>query len=200
MTDLVERYRDRWLLVVDKPAGLPSQPARGGSDAVVTRYPGATLPHRLDAAASGLLMLVLDPSANQGIAESFREHLARRTYLAVADGRVDDGAWSWPVEGRPARSDARAMGHGEGLSALELTLHTGRKHQLRVHAAMAGHPLAGDRVYGGSAARRWPRLALHAARLSFRHPITAAPIDVSAPLPDDLRPLWTAAGGPIEGR
>lgn len=193
---MIERYRDAYLVVVDKPSGLPSQPARGGSDSVIGRYTGATLPHRLDAAASGLLLVLLDARTHKPIADAFVHHRIRREYLAVADGRVAAGTWSWPVERKPATSHAAPLGHGQGMTALQLTLTTGRKHQLRVHAALAGHPLIGDREYGGDAARRWPRLALHACRLHLTHPVTDEPLSVEAPLPDDLRDLWARAGGP----
>lgn len=194
---MIERYRDRWLVVVDKPAGLPSQGARGGSDSVFDRLQATeayvALHHRLDAAASGLLVLALHRDANAGLAAAFREHTARRTYAAVADGRLATSTWTAPVDGKPATTVARAVGTGAGMTALELHLHTGRKHQLRVQAAMAGHPLIGDRRYGGEVGRRWPRLALHAVRLELDHPVTGEPLSVAAPLPDDLQPLWAQA-------
>lgn len=199
MSALVERYRDRWLVVVDKPAGLPSQQARGGSDSVFTRLQAdhayVALHHRLDAAASGLLLLALDAEANAGLAAAFRTHRVERTYAAVADGRVATSTWERPVDGKAASTVARAVGHGAGCSALSLHLRTGRKHQLRVHAALAGHPLLGDRRYGGDAARHWPRLALHAVRLELDHPVTGERISVASPVPDDLVELWTRAGG-----
>jgi 23S rRNA pseudouridine1911/1915/1917 synthase len=192
---MIERYRDRWLLVVDKPAGLPTQPARKGpTDSVYTRLQAreehVALHHRLDAAASGLLLFALHPDANRGLAEGFRSHAIERTYAAVADGWVETTTWSTPVKGKPATTVVRAVGHGEGTTALQLHLKTGRKHQLRVHAAMHGHPLLGDRTYGGEVGRRWPRLALHAVRLELDHPVTGVRLSIASPLPDDLRALW----------
>jgi len=196
---VIVRHRDRWLLIVDKPAGLPTQPARGGSDSLIGQLEATedyvALHHRLDAAASGLVLVSTHPDANKALTEAFRSHAIQRTYAAVAEGHVTTTTWTGPVDGKKARTVAQSVGHGEGCTALALHLHTGRKHQLRVHAAMAGHPLWGDRRYGGDAARRWPRLALHASRLELEHPVTGDRLSVASPLPDDLAPLWALAGG-----
>jgi 23S rRNA-/tRNA-specific pseudouridylate synthase len=193
---LPEVFRDRWLVVVDKPSGLPSQPARGGSDSVLGRLgPEARLPHRLDAGASGLLLVALHPSVHKPLAEAFAQRTVRRTYLAVLDGVLREAtSWSWPVEGKKARSHVEPLANGAGTTAVRLTLESGRKHQLRVHAAMAGHPIVGDRRYGDEVGRRWPRLALHAARLQLAHPGTGTALDLEAPLPADLSALFAAAG------
>lgn len=193
-------HRDRWLLVVDKPSGLPTQAPRGGGDNLYDRvraaHPGAALHHRLDAGASGLVLFGLDPSVDAPLTALFRTHAIARTYLAVGVGEAEDGTWDRPIEGRPARSRAEVLGRDAGLCALRLHPETGRTHQLRIHAALAGAPLAGDRRYGGDAARRWPRLALHATRLALRHPGDGSLLSLTSALPDDLRPLWEAAGGP----
>ena len=197
---LPERYRDRWLLVVDKPSGLASQPTREGSRTHLTsmlsskeRYVG--LHHRLDQPASGLVVVALDPAANAGLASAFQEHRVQRTYLAVVLGDPGaEGRWDTPVDGQAAITLWRRLSADGGMSVLELQLVTGRTHQIRQHAADAGYPLIGDRRYGGAAGRAWPRLALHAARLSLTHPVTSAPVDVSSPVPDDLTDLLTRAG------
>ncbi len=189
-------HRGGHLLVVDKPAGLPVQAPRGGGDNLFdwlrAEHPYVGLHHRLDAAASGLLLVTLDPAANAAVARGFRAHLIRRTYRAILDGWPVDATWDRPVDGKPARSHVRVMGQGAATAAVELELDTGRKHQLRVHAALAGTPILGDRRYGGSPA---PRLALHAASLEV--PAEAGgPLRLRAPLPDDLRQAWARAGGP----
>jgi len=194
---VIVRYRDEWLVVVDKPAGLPTQDPRGGDDSLFTRlkaeFPYVALHHRLDAAASGLVLFTVHRDANRGVSEAFRRHSIRRTYAAVADGTVHTTRWERPIDDKPAQTTVQAVARGMGCTALALHLHTGRKHQLRVHASLAGHPLLGDRRYAGAAvARRWPRLALHATRLELAHPITDEPISVASPLPDDLQPLWDA--------
>lgn len=171
-----EVWRDAFLLIVDKPAGLPSQGTRAGEpglfDLLREREAYVGLHHRLDRNASGLLVFTLDPSANAGIAEGLRTGRIRRTYRAALEGDAEPGSWTWPVDGRPARTDVVVHGRRDGLTEVTCTLHTGRRHQIRVHAAMAGTPVLGDRRYGGDVCRPWPRLGLHAARLELPHPIT----------------------------
>jgi 23S rRNA-/tRNA-specific pseudouridylate synthase len=194
---VIVRYRDRWLLVVDKPAGLPTQAPKGGGDNLFDRlraehaYVG--LHHRLDTPVSGLVLFTLDPAANASVAAGFRTHAIARTYLAVAVGEVAATRWDRPIDGAPASTLVEVAGTGAGLTALRLRPQTGRTHQLRIHAALAGAPLAGDRLHGGDAGRAWPRLALHAAALQLAHPVTGAPLGVESALPDDLAALWARA-------
>lgn len=193
-------YRDAWLLVVDKPSGLPTQPTRAGGDSVLTRLEASEryvgLHHRIDQPASGLVLFTVDPDANAAVTRALRRHEIRRRYLAVLYGIASDGTWDRPVQNKRARSEVRVLGSRAGLSAVELALDTGRKHQLRVHAALAGTPICGDRRYGGEAGRRWPRLALHAHALELTHPVTGAPLAIRSALPLDLTELWSVAGGP----
>jgi 23S rRNA-/tRNA-specific pseudouridylate synthase len=191
------RYQDRWLLVVDKPAGLPTQAARTPGenlfDTLRATFPYVGLHHRLDTAASGLVLFTLDRTANRAVALGFQQHTIVRTYLAVAVGEVLAAHWVRPVDGAPAETRVEIVGTGPGLTALRLFPQTGRKHQLRIHAALAGCPLAGDRTHGGDTARTWPRLALHAARLQLRHPVEDRHLDLHSPMPPDLDALWTKA-------
>jgi len=196
---LREVYRDRWVVVVDKPSGVPSQGTRGGEPGVfellAPRFDYLALHHRLDRPASGLLLLAVHRKANRGLAEAFRTHAARRTYLAVVDGEAHDGLWERPLDGRPALTEVRVLGRGAGATAVELGLHTGRTHQIRRHAALEGSPVLGDRRYGGEAGRRWPRLALHATALQLAHPVTGRELALHAALPADLLLMWEQAGG-----
>lgn len=196
-------FRDRWLWVVDKPAGLATQDD-GGEDLtaqLARQVPYLGVHHRLDQPASGLVLFTLDEGVNAAIAAGFREHTIRRTYLAVLDGELAAPAtWAWKVDGKSARTHVEPLGRAGGRTAARVTLETGRKHQIRVHAGLAGLPLVGDRRYGGDAGRAWPRLALHAARLELDHPIPTerglGPLALAAPLPADLAPLWERSGGP----
>ncbi len=200
--DLVERYRDRWLLVVDKPAGLPSQPTREGGrlhvQGILTgreRY--VALHHRLDTPASGLLLFAIDPAANAGIARALQEHTMCRLYLAVVLGDPgDSGRWDAPLDGESAITHWRRLGSAAGRSVLLVSLETGRTHQIRRHAADAGHPLLGDRRHGGAAGRAAPRLALHAVGLALEHPVRGGPLRVLSEIPADLDPTFRAAGLP----
>ena len=196
----VERYRDRWLLVVDKPAGLPTQAGRRPGPnlyaMLAAREAYVGLHHRLDTPASGLVLFTLARSANKSVANGFRDGSIKRRYLAVVVGDPgDSGEWDAPVAGRPARTRWRRLARGEGLALIEAELLTGRTHQVRVHAAAAAHPLAGDRRHGGAAARLAPRLALHAWALDLRHPVTGEALALRSPLPDDLAELVARAGG-----
>lgn len=194
----VERYRDRWLLVLDKPAGVPTQRTREGEPGLYEgiEAPYVGLHHRLDRPASGLVLFTLDASVNAAVAAAFREHRVERLYAAVLVGEQPSTRWDRPLEGKPARTDLELLAMANGMSAVTCRLHTGRTHQIRQHAALAGRPVAGDRRYGGESAAAWPRLALHARRLALRHPVTREPLVVESPLPDDLTPLWHLAGGP----
>jgi 23S rRNA-/tRNA-specific pseudouridylate synthase len=193
-------FEDRWLIVVDKDAGLPSQGTRAGEAGVFERlrptHAKLALHHRLDRSASGLLVLARHPDANAGLARAFATHTARREYHAVLCGDVGPSVWSWPIDGERAVSRVEPLGADAGFVAARMTLETGRKHQLRRHAALAGAPIAGDRRYGGDAALAWPRLALHATRLSLRHPVTGVELTFDSPLPPTLTDLWALARGP----
>ncbi|MEO0604307.1 MAG: pseudouridine synthase, partial [Myxococcota bacterium] len=152
--------------------------------------------HRLDTVASGLVLFAVDPVVNAALTEAFRSHAVRRTYRAVVVGTgLAEETWDFRVDGKTARTRIAPLGTGRGCTAVRLHPETGRKHQLRVHAAMAGFPMCGDRRYGGEAARRWPRLALHASQLGFAHPVSGEATTVESPLPDDLVELWPASGG-----
>lgn len=197
---LPERYRDRWLLVVDKPSGLPSQAMPGGDrnhvyNIVSAREGEVGLLHRLDTPASGLLLLTLDRSVNAALSKDFQERRIRREYLAVVVGDPGpEGVWEAPLDGEQARTRWRRAASRDGLSVLQLRLDTGRTHQIRRHAADAGVPVVGDRRHGGAAGRAWPRLALHAWRMKLNHPVSGAVLELEAPIPDDLAALLERAG------
>lgn len=194
---MIEVFRDRWLVVIDKASGVPSQSTAsdepGIHEALLAEHAYVGLHHRLDQPTSGLLLFSLDPAANQGLAEAFRNHSARRTYLAVLQGHVVATHWTHALDGKAASTRVLALGNKNGMTAAQLDLDTGRTHQIRRHAALSGHPVIGDRRYGGDAGRAWPRLALHATRLQLEHPVTGQALDLNSPLPTDLQQLWSLA-------
>ena len=212
-------WRDEHLLVVRKPAGLPTHPTenrRGGT--VVNRLLGMGIPlatrggplrpgivHRLDAGTSGLLVVASDDETFVGLAAVFERHEAGRAYLALVRGSVPNDRFD--VDAPLGRAGARirldATAGREASTAFEVrerfdraTLlgaepRTGRTHQIRVHLSSIGHPILGDRRYGGGGddARELglERPFLHAWRIAFDHPITGERIDLEDPLPPDLR-------------
>lgn len=192
-------FQDRWIAVVAKPAGLPTQAGRDGDPGAYERlqaaHPYVGLHHRLDRPASGLVLFTLHKAANKPVSRALRAGLIHRRYRAVLYGDAPGGAWEWRVDGKPARTTCTRVGYGHGTTAVELVLHTGRTHQIRVHAAMSGAPVLGDRRYGAESGRAWPRLALHAWRLALAHPMTGEPLELTAPLPADLAEAWERAGG-----
>jgi 23S rRNA pseudouridine1911/1915/1917 synthase len=199
-------HADADVLVVDKPAGVPSQATRestaGALDRMVAEVePGARLLHRLDRDASGLVLFTRTEAAQPRFAAWLRAGAIERRYVAVVWGHVaaDAGRLERSIgrdprdrrrmsagQGRPARTVYRVLRRGRAASGapttlLEIDLETGRTHQIRVHLADAGHPLCGDRLYGGEPAIE--RLCLHACRLAWPDTAVTSP---APPMFDDM--------------
>ncbi|HSR95896.1 MAG TPA: RluA family pseudouridine synthase [Kofleriaceae bacterium] len=198
-------FEDRWLVVVDKPCGLLSVPGRSGllGDSVVTRlrerFAGATLVHRLDLDASGLLVAAKDPATHAALQRAFARREVDKRYAAWLDGVVarDHGVVELalrvdlddrprqiydPTHGKPAITEWRVVERTSQRTRVDLMPRTGRTHQLRLHAAHPlgiAAPIVGDRLYGRAAAR----LALHAEALAFLHPHTQRRIELLRPAP-----------------
>jgi len=207
-------YEDEHLLVVDKPAGVVVHPARGHhsgtlAQALAGRGAGGKEPwragivHRLDRDTSGLLVVAKNDHVHRALKSLLAARRLRREYLALVDGRPSarSGTIDAPI-GRDRRDRtlvslntdvpraARTHFEIERLlgeaTLLRVVLETGRTHQIRVHMAAIGHPVLGDEHYGGPMRYGLTRQFLHAARLSFEHPVTGESIDVRSPLPEDL--------------
>jgi len=228
-------YEDDDLLIVDKPAGLVVHPAPGhwrgtlvnallargdhyGGIAGVAR-PGIV--HRLDRDTSGLLIVARNDAAQASVMAQLKARRVRKTYVALVQGSVaaSVGRIEAPIgrdpkdrkrmavvpDGRPSTTGYRVRERFAAWTLLELDLVTGRTHQIRVHLAALGHPVAGDPVYGTGTSRRGPddleRLFLHAWRLELVSPTSGKLVRVEAPLPgeletvlDGLRLAETSAG------
>ncbi len=204
-------HQDEHLLVVDKPPGLVSVPPTptGESTALdhLIRLTGAlVLPvHRLDHGTSGLMLFARTDAAGAALDTMFRRHAVRRTYLAICHGHPDAPArWAEPLTlQKPDEPRRKVSAITNLLSAepvgptalLHLALETGRWHQVRLHAAIHGHPLLGDRDHGDPTLDkplRPARLALHSHTLELTHPITGEELNFELPLPSDLADLLSA--------
>jgi 23S rRNA pseudouridine1911/1915/1917 synthase len=208
-------YEDDWLLVVDKPAGVVVHPAPGHEHGTLVQglvargirgghglRPGVV--HRLDKETSGLLIVARRDDAYRRLVASMARRAITRVYLALLVGALpqDEGTVDAAIgrhvrdrkrmsvhtaQPRPAVTHFRVLARPPGYTFVEVRLETGRTHQIRVHMAALGYPVAGDATYGGRS--RPPGLSrhfLHAARLSFPHPEDDRVVSFEAPLPPEL--------------
>ncbi len=222
-------FEDPYLIAVDKPPGLPTQPtldeARDNLFAAVkkflknreghspTSYLG--LHHRLDRDTSGVILFTKSQEANPGVAELFASHLAVKTYLALSAFEASKNASStlpdqWHVKNYLARSktegkrskycsvrsggdfahtDFKILEKMKQVLLIEAQPRTGRTHQIRVHLSGHSLPILGDLTYGGRSQvghLKIPRLMLHAANLTFPHPIHKNRISIQSSIPGDF--------------
>jgi 23S rRNA pseudouridine1911/1915/1917 synthase len=222
---------DAAVIVVDKPPGVVVHPGAGHRDdtlvnGLVYRFPELSalgkesrwgLVHRLDRDTSGLLLVGRSAETHRALQRALRRREIRRTYLALAHGSVDaaTGTVEAPIgrdprhptrmavtaAGRAARTHYRRLAWWDEATLLEVTLDTGRTHQIRVHLASIGAPLVGDPVYGRRTlpAAEPGRVWLHAWRLRFPHPVEDRTVEVEAPLPGDLVASLDRLGSPRGG-
>lgn len=159
--------------------------------------------HRLDRFTSGVLLVARHDAAHRNLAAQFAGREVEKTYLALVHGRVarESGRIEKPITRDPASRVRMTVRTGKGRAAwseyrvrerfgqytlLEVRIGTGRTHQIRVHLASIGHPVAGDRLYGAPAHPPRPRYFLHAWRIAFRGPSTGERLEIVAPLPSEL--------------
>ncbi len=218
-------HEDEALLVIDKPAGVAVHGGSGVSFGVIEQLrrarPGAAmleLVHRLDKETSGLLIVAKKRQALALLQEQLRQRETGKTYAALVQGdwparlkvidvplhKYLDGEGERRVrattpedpEGKRSITLVRVLQRFAGYTLLDVTIKTGRTHQIRVHLAGAGHPIVGDDKYGDFAlnkalargeqpgvALRFERMFLHARRLSFTHPVQGETLNLEAPLP-----------------
>jgi 23S rRNA pseudouridine1911/1915/1917 synthase len=207
-------FSDEHLLIVDKGPGVVVHPARGHREGTLSQLLAedaaggdperAGIVHRLDRDTSGLLVVARSEEVHRRLRAAMSQRLIRREYLALVQGRppARSGTIEAPI-GRDPRARMRMAVGGasaraarthftleralHGTSLLRLRLETGRTHQIRVHLRAIGLPVCGDPTYGVAGVLGLERQFLHAARIAFEHPVTGEPIDVSSPLPEDLR-------------
>ncbi len=206
-------YRDEYLWIINKPAGLLTQPDTKGGDSLITRvltelawtrsdFRPSTV-QRLDRNTSGAVIVALTGPSLRHLSELIRERRIRKIYLAVVQGRTEEsGEIDLPVlkdppsntvridpDGQKALTRYRSISYGNGWSGVEAELVTGRSHQARVHFAAVGHPIIGDIKYGGDV-KKAKRPLLHAYSLVFPDdeglPENIKNREFTAPLPKDM--------------
>ncbi|MBR6372557.1 MAG: RluA family pseudouridine synthase [Victivallales bacterium] len=215
-------YEDQHILVINKAAGLvvhPNAHEKSGTlvNALLAHCPDVDfqemmdyderpgIVHRLDKFTTGVLVVAKNRQASDKLREDFKQHLLRKTYLAIIVGRPEklSGEIRLPIgrdpvskskmcvlqTGKEAWTEYRAVASKNGVSVVKIRLHTGRTHQIRVHFAAMGNPVLGDIVYGMKPEQEpyhAPRQMLHAWKLSFRHPVSNKSMQFCAPLPPDF--------------
>ncbi len=207
-------FDDPHLLVVNKPGGLPTLPGSGFMENTLLRIvqkhtPGANPVHRLGRATSGIVLFAKTPYAASKLQAEWNTPDVRKRYRALAQnvaehdayeirtpiGRVPHprlgSVWAANPAGKPSHSSAKVIAGSTSTTTFEVTLHSGRPHQIRIHLASIGHPLVGDPLYGSSGlpVEYCPGLPgdggylLHAQYLEFIHPVTRKRINLEAALP-----------------
>lgn len=207
-------YEDQYLLVVNKPQGMTVHPAAGNWNGTLVNAllnhcqdlsgiggvfrPGIV--HRLDKDTSGLLLVAKNDFTHQSLALQLKERQIKRNYLALAEGHFKNfkGTIDLPLGrhpknrkkiavvpgGKKAVTRYRVVEEFPGFSLVECSLDTGRTHQIRVHLAALGHPLAGDPLYGRKGLLGLAGQALHAYKISFVHPLKKEVMEFTQPLPE----------------
>ncbi len=211
-------FEDRDLIVVDKSAHVLSVPTdHGESNTLVDRVSNylrhnsgareAIVVHRLDRGVSGLLVFAKTREAATRLHALFREHKPARKYVALVDGKMKSAVGTFQShlatgdnldrystenadEGELAITHYRVLKQLQNVALVEVCLETGRRNQIRVHFAEAGHPVLGDPRYGrkSTTQQTWtaPRLALHAASLEFEHPHSGHLLSFESPMPPEM--------------
>jgi 23S rRNA pseudouridine955/2504/2580 synthase len=221
-------FEDEHLLVIDKPAGVAVHGGSGVSYGVIEALRRARpqarfleLVHRLDKETSGLLMIAKKRSALTNLQDQLRDRETGKTYAALVWGDWPDklkvidvplvkfvggDGERWVRPGKPDEDEAKrsislvkVVQKTPQFSLLDVTIKTGRTHQIRVHLQQAGHPIVGDPKYGdfernrelARGAAKFDRMFLHARQLRFTHPATGAEMSCEAPLPPECEKLMT---------
>ena len=218
-------YEDDRILVVNKPAGMAVHGGSGVSFGVIETLrmlrpetPGLELAHRLDRETSGCLIVAKRRSTVRALHAAFREGRVEKHYLALLAGawkgeertidapleknRLEGGERVVKVshEGKDAESLFKPLQRFASASLMDIRIFTGRTHQIRVHAAHVGHPVAGDDKYGDREANKalkavgLKRMFLHAHRLAFDHPETGEWLSLTASLDEELQTVLMNLG------
>ena len=225
-------YEDPHVVVVDKPAGMVVHPSPGHPSGTLVNallahckdlsgIGGVARPgivHRLDVGTTGVIVVAKNDHAHHYLAEQFQARRVKKQYIGIVHGStpvklaIDRAIGRDPIQrtkissrsrhAKPALSEVRRLECLPASSLIEIRIHTGRTHQIRVHLSEVGYPLAGDKDYGAphkpptgmsqaefQPLRDFPRPALHAKSLELQHPNSGKPMKWEAPIPEDLQHL-----------
>ncbi len=211
-------YQDQDIAVVNKPKGMVVHPAHGNWDGTMVNAllyhikdlsgingeirPGIV--HRLDKDTSGVMVVAKHDQAHRNLAEQIKEHTIKREYQALVHGIIKEnlGSIEAPIgrsrtdrkkmaviaDGKPALSRYRVLERFQNHTLVQVTLLTGRTHQIRVHFSYIKHPVVGDPVYGSAKHHLGlDSQALHACRLGFDHPRTGEYMEFNSELPEEFK-------------
>ncbi len=202
-------YADQDILVVNKPADLPTLVDGYRPEApyllglLKAEYGELWVVHRLDRQTSGVIVFARSAAAHRTLNIQFEKRKVEKVYHALVQGSP---AWEAKnvnlplrangdrrhrstvdaIRGKPCSTELRLLERYADHALLEAIPHTGRTHQIRAHLAALGHPIVGDHLYGGKSLEGLTRLGLHASRLKFCHPVSGVEVEFRAPMPDDL--------------
>ena len=207
-------YEDDDLMIINKQPGLIVHPTKGHPTGTVANalmyYMEQTgkpfkirFVNRLDMDTSGLLVVAKNSYTQNDYTKQMKENTVEKRYIAVVKGIVesDEGTIDLPIgrpdpdhvrrgvmeDGAPSVTHYKVLDRYNGYSLVELLLETGRTHQIRVHMSHIGHPVLGDWLYEGLNPLLIDRQALHAAKLTFTHPMTKKRMTFEAPIPEDIK-------------
>mgnify|MGYP000849357473 FL=1 len=208
-------YEDDDLMFINKQPGIIVHPTKGHPHHTIAngimKYMQdhdqsykIRFANRIDMDTSGIVIVAKNANAQNDISHQMRSNTVHKQYIAIVNGIINEDEFTVhapigrPREesikrtvleegGKDAITDVRVLERFTNNTLVEVTLHTGRTHQIRVHLKHVGHPITGDRLYGGDAPGLMERQALHAAQMTVRHPMTKEKLTVEASLPEDMK-------------
>lgn len=208
-------FEDEYLLIIDKLAGMPVHPSiehytDSLSNGVKYYFDSLNLHkkirpvNRIDKNTSGIVIFAKNEYIQECLSKQMKEKVFKKQYIAIVEGKLEDksGKIECPIarkensiiercvaeNGEKAVTYYKVINEFNNMTKLEVTLDTGRTHQIRVHMAYIGHPIVGDSLYGNSS-NLINRQALHAYKVQFNHPITKKSITLTSPIPEDIKKL-----------
>lgn len=199
-------FEDSWIICLNKPAGLAVHRTEDPDEITLVDLAEALLKkrdgvgrlrpvNRLDKGTSGAIILAKSAVAAGMFGKMVQEEGLGKLYLAMVEGKLQkQGTIDAPLDGKESQTSYLRLFQGGGVALLAVYPLTGRMHQIRQHFRMIGHPILGDKRYGGRGLSGFTGHALHSFRTTLVHPATGEELDIPAPLPEQLLRLATRCG------